>query len=145
MVDGGAVRRAGWVPSLSADQAVVLAALERRLAEAGREPPSVQELAGELGPGVAALVVVSERAGNVRQIEPGRYYHQRVLDELVNTLAARLEPGREYPPTELREVLGVSRKYLIPLLEFLDRERLTERTPGGRRWRGTFAPPAGFK
>jgi selenocysteine-specific elongation factor len=88
---------------------------------------------------------VSERAGRVRQVEPGRYYDEGVLDELVNQLSATLEPGREYAPTELREVLGVSRKYLIPLLEFFDRERLTERTPSGRRWRGNFRHLPGFK
>ena len=49
----------------------------------------------------------------------------------------RLVAGQEYSPGELRDVVGVSRKYLIPLLEFLDRRQLTERTSSGRRWRGT--------
>jgi selenocysteine-specific elongation factor len=145
VIDGGNVRLSTWAPTLSAEQSLVLDALERRLSEAGREPPSMEELAGELGPAVLALVAVSERAGHVRQVEPGRYYHRQVLHELVNHLSTTLEPGREYAPTELREVLGVSRKYLIPLLEFFDRERLTERTPTGRRWCGTFSPGSGFK
>jgi selenocysteine-specific elongation factor len=44
--------------------------------------------------------------------------------------------GREYSPAELREVLGFSRKFLIPFLEYCDRQGLTARTAGGRAWRG---------
>jgi selenocysteine-specific elongation factor len=40
--------------------------------------------------------------------------------------------GRVYTPAELRDVLGVSRKYLIPFLEYCDRQRITERLEGGR-------------
>jgi selenocysteine-specific elongation SelB-like protein len=40
--------------------------------------------------------------------------------------------GREYSPAELREMLGLSRKYLIPFLEFCDRKRITERRATGR-------------
>jgi len=43
-----------------------------------------------------------------------------------------LEPGRTYSPAELKEVLGVSRKYLIPFLEFCDVTGLTHRTAEGR-------------
>jgi hypothetical protein len=47
----------------------------------------------------------------------------------------RLEGGRLYSPAELREVLGVSRKYLIPFLEFCDRCGVTERRQEGRALR----------
>jgi hypothetical protein len=40
--------------------------------------------------------------------------------------------SREYSPSELREVLGLSRKYLIPFLEFCDRKLVTERRATGR-------------
>jgi hypothetical protein len=43
-----------------------------------------------------------------------------------------LDPGRKYTPGELREVIGVSRKYLIPFLEFCDRKGITARADDGR-------------
>ena len=49
--------------------------------------------------------------------------------------ASHLSPGAVYTPGAVREVLGVSRKYLMSVLEFLDREGLTEKTLEGRRWR----------
>jgi selenocysteine-specific elongation factor len=39
-------------------------------------------------------------------------------------------------PAAAKEALGLSRKYLIPFLESLDREKLTRRVDTGRIWRG---------
>ncbi len=47
-----------------------------------------------------------------------------------------LEGGRVASPSELRQALAVSRKYLIPLLEHLDAVGLTRRTAAGRELRG---------
>jgi len=46
-------------------------------------------------------------------------------------------PGREYSPAELRDVIGLSRKFLIPFLEYCDRHGVTERRPTGRVLHGT--------
>ena len=43
-----------------------------------------------------------------------------------------MEGGRVYSPGELRELLGITRKYLIPFLEYCDRQRVTERRMQGR-------------
>jgi hypothetical protein len=51
---------------------------------------------------------------------------------MVETLRESLEPGRVYSPSELKELLRVSRKYLIPFLEFCDRKGVTERRDQGR-------------
>jgi hypothetical protein len=44
--------------------------------------------------------------------------------------------GVEYGPAELRDLLGFSRKYLIPFLEFCDRAGRTVRASTGKRRRG---------
>jgi len=48
-----------------------------------------------------------------------------------------MKAGQEYPPAELRDFLGVSRKYLIPLLEYCDRRGVTDRRVAGRALGGT--------
>jgi hypothetical protein len=45
-------------------------------------------------------------------------------------------PGADYGPADLREFLGVTRKFLIPFLEYCDREGYTIRNELGRRHRG---------
>jgi selenocysteine-specific elongation factor len=131
-LEGGIVRQAGWTPRPSREQEALLAGLDDALVAADREPPSVGELTATLGPGVPALLRFLERRGRVVQVEPERYYAAGAVDRLLTSLRQGMEPARIYSPAELREVLGVSRKYLIPFLEFCDRRQITERRADGR-------------
>jgi selenocysteine-specific elongation factor len=132
VVDRGLLRRNGWSPSPSPAQRSVLDAVERVLHEAGREPPGVSELAATYGSEVGAVLRFLERRGQIVQVEPDRYYAAPALAALVSDLRRGTETGRAYGPSELRELLGVSRKYLIPLLEYCDRQAVTVRKESGR-------------
>jgi selenocysteine-specific elongation factor len=136
-VEGGLIRRAGWTPTPSAGQAETMAALKGAVAGAGREPPSVGELVAAHGNAVPALLKLLERSGELVQVEADRYYGSGAVTELLEQLRRNMEPAREYGPSELREILGVSRKYLIPFLEFCDRAGVTDRRVNGRVLRGT--------
>jgi len=58
---------------------------------------------------------------------------------MIAQLKGRLVPGRVYVPAQLRDLLGSSRKYLIPFLEFCDRSGVTERREDGRVLRESTA------
>jgi len=132
VVDRGLVHRNGWSPSPSPEQRSALDAVERVLHQSGREPPSVSELATTYGSEVGAILRFLERRGQIVQVEPDRYYAVSALEAVVSDLRRGTETGRAYGPSELREVLGVSRKYLIPLLEYCDRQAVTIRRESGR-------------
>jgi selenocysteine-specific elongation factor len=133
--DGGLVRQPGFSAGLSsADDKIANGALED-LELAGSEPPSASELATKHGPGVANVLRYLERTGAVIQVEPGRYYTQGALQLVLGRLESSMPDDREYTPAEIREALGTSRKYLIPLLEYTDRKGLTIRGDTGRRWK----------
>lgn len=135
-VGGGVLRVAGWTPRLTDAEAVAQARIVADLEGAGREPPTVGELAGRYGPATEGLLRLLERAGAVVQVEPDRFYAATAVHNLLARLSSSLEPGRAYVPSELRELLGFSRKFLIPFLEFCDRRGLTLRQGDGRIWRG---------
>jgi selenocysteine-specific elongation factor len=132
VVDHGLVHRNGWSPSPGPAQRSALDAVERVLHEAGREPPSVSELAATYGSEVGAVLRYLERRGQIVQVEPDRYYAASALEAVVSDLRRGTETGRAYGPSELRELLGVSRKYLIPILEYCDRKAVTVRRESGR-------------
>jgi selenocysteine-specific elongation factor len=136
-LDGGIVRRGGWKPTLRPSEAAALHDLAATLEAAGREPPAVSELGVVHGPSTAAILRLLERERRVVQVEPDRYYSAVVLADLMAALRSHMERGRVYNPSELRELLGVSRKYLIPLLEYADRAGVTDRRADGRVIRGT--------
>jgi selenocysteine-specific elongation factor len=136
-IDGGLVRRPGWTPRLSRVEADLKSRLVDALRSAGAEPPSLGELATVHGQGVAALLRMLEREGVVVPVESDRYYEAGALTDLVGRLRNGMMAGREYSPSELRDVIGLSRKFLIPFLEYCDRRRITERRSEGRVLHGT--------
>jgi selenocysteine-specific elongation factor len=54
-------------------------------------------------------------------------FHRNALDELRRQMAARKQKSPKIDVAAFKEMTGVSRKYAIPLLEYLDRERVTKR------------------
>jgi selenocysteine-specific elongation factor len=86
----------------------------------------------ELGGNVESLLRYLERNGELVRVSDDRYYSPDAVNQMVAKLRSTLEPSRTYSPAELRDVLGVSRKYLIPFLEFCDVTGVTNRNAAGR-------------
>src|SRR4030095_16039887 len=60
------------------------------------------------------------------------FFHTRALDTIQAKLVALLRERKEVGPGDIKDLLGISRKYAIPLLEFFDQRRVTARV-GERR------------
>jgi selenocysteine-specific elongation factor len=135
--DGPVLRRKGWLPTPSLSDVEISNRLAHDICASDREPPSVGELIARYGGSVPALLHYLERQGRVVQVETERYYDRGAVDGLLAKLRGELVPGRVYVPAQLRDVLGFSRKYLIPFLEFCDRIGVTERREEGRTLRQT--------
>ncbi|MGQ0715245.1 MAG: selenocysteine-specific translation elongation factor [Gemmatimonadaceae bacterium] len=132
VIDRGLIARAGWSPRLTEQQQSLRDRLVETLERAGREPPSAGELAAVHGGDVVPLLRLLERDGLLVQVEPDRWFARTAVDELVSQLRAGMPAEREFTPSELRDILGFSRKFLIPFLEFCDRSHITERRSSGR-------------
>jgi selenocysteine-specific elongation factor len=107
--------------------------LVRLVEEGGLTPPTLDELRTRTGRNdVAAAARLAASRGLVTAVERDRYYSSIALERFTAML---VETGRAGPisPAALRDRLGVSRKYLIPLLEWADRVGITVRVPEGRR------------
>ncbi|MEO8453191.1 MAG: SelB C-terminal domain-containing protein, partial [Gemmatimonadota bacterium] len=103
-----------------------------RIKAAGLEAPTLEDLAAELGlPNLATLVRHAAELGTLVPVERNRYFHREALDRF-RAAVRELGKAGEISPAGLRERLGLTRKYLIPLLEWSDRAGLTRRI-GDRR------------
>lgn len=134
-LNGSTVRPFGWVSRLGAREQSLSDAILHEICIQPFEPPSVPELSAKFGGPTESLIRRLGREGRLERVSDERYYAREAVARMVETLRARLESGRIYSPSELREVLGVSRKYLIPFLEFCDRRGVTERRNEGRALR----------
>ena len=135
--NGPLMRRTGWVPSPSERDIEASDHVVHDICAGAQEPPSVGELVLRHGSSVPTLLRFLERQGRVVQVETDRYYDRSTLEAMIGRLKTNLVPGQVYVPAQLRDVLGFSRKYLIPFLEFCDRNGITERRGEGRILRQT--------
>ena len=130
----GLVALAGFVPQAAGGEAAV-DEIVKVLEDAGLAPPSVSELEQRTGrQDVAGILRLAASTGRVEPVERHRYYARVPLERFVRTLR---EAGTddEIVPARLRERLGISRKYLIPLLEWADMKGVTSWDGGVRRLR----------
>ncbi|HEV8613848.1 MAG TPA: selenocysteine-specific translation elongation factor [Gemmatimonadales bacterium] len=116
----------GFVPRLAGGEELttrVVAALE----QAGLEPPSLAELERQLGhTGLLPVLRHAAQQGRVMQVESDRYFSLGALQRFVEVVR-ELAAEQAITPSALRERLHLSRKYLIPLLEWADRSGVTRR------------------
>ena len=112
------------------------AAIERVIAvlmEAGLSPPTVAELGEQVGRrDIGDILRLAATAGRVVAVERERYYASSQLDVFARLLK-EIGAAGDITPGGVRDRLGLSRKFLIPLLEWADRARITRRVGGVRR------------
>ena len=136
---GADLRIAGWAPALSGQQQQATDQIVAAIEAAGAEPPSVGELEATFGKNTVTLLKHLERQGLVVQVEDTRFYAPKSVRELVVKLETGMAGRGEVAPADLKDVLGFSRKFLIPFLEYCDKRGLTVRQGSGRVWRGAGA------
>jgi selenocysteine-specific elongation factor len=134
VLDGPAIRLPSHGVRLDARQEAARARVEGAIAERGVSVLTEADLAA-LGAD-RQLTAVLRRQGTLSAIAPGLYIGTRVLDQAVARLRSAF-PHSEFTASEARATLETSRKTVIPLLEHLDRSRVTQRSGDKRR----LAPP----
>jgi selenocysteine-specific elongation factor len=121
----GLVALAGFAPRAAGGEGAV-AEIVTLLEEAGLTPPSISELERRTGRrDVEGILRLAAAAGKVEAVERDRYYARAALDRFVAVLQGVMA-DEAIVPSELRQPLGISRKYLIPLLEWADARGVTE-------------------
>jgi selenocysteine-specific elongation factor len=130
----GVARLSGFAPKVEGGDAEIERVV-RIVEDAGLSPPSLAELERQTGRrDVAAILRLAARDGRVEAVERERYYARPALERFAAALA---DLGRHslIAPGALRDRLGISRKYMIPLLEWADAKGITERVGDVRKLR----------
>jgi selenocysteine-specific elongation factor len=128
----GLVALAGFVPQVAGGDSAIDGVV-RLLLQANLNPPSVPELERSTGRrDLLAVLRMAAARGQVEAVERDRYYAREALDQFTTVLNDLGQQG-EIIPGAVRERLGLTRKYLIPLLEWADGKGITVRVGEGRR------------
>jgi selenocysteine-specific elongation factor len=133
------VRLATHQVALDETRERLLAQLEAELLAAGYQPPRTEEIFARLQVGKGQdreLLQVLIDQGRAVRLKENVIFHRANVEKAESRLVEFLRQQREITPLEFKDLLGISRKYAIPLLEYFDSRRVTIRVGDKRMLRG---------
>lgn len=133
MSTGALIRLPDFRPTFSEAQQQKVAALLKKFRENPYTPPVRSEAEALVGTEVLnALIEQSE----LIKLADGILFLRETYDEAITRLLAHIRERGQVTVAEARDILGATRKYILPLLEHMDERRLTRRV-GDERVLGT--------
>lgn len=101
----------------------------------GFQPPTLKELYAKLSldtPAKRELPLVLMHEGRLVRIKDDVVFHRKHLDRIESLLKEYLSTHPNMTAAQFRDLLGISRKHTIPLIEYFDREGITLRIGDAR-------------
>jgi selenocysteine-specific elongation factor len=128
---GELVKKAGSEIALLPEEAKAKGQIESAFRSASLAVPSVKEVLEKLAveaKRAEKLLQILLREKSLIRVSPELIFHRQALAQLKDQLSAyKKEKGDRITVPIFKELTGITRKYAIPLLEYLDRERVTRR------------------
>ena len=128
VAEGEVVRLKSHRLVLKQDEEQAVKAIESLFADAGLTVPPLNEVLAKSGVEAGrarSLLQILLRQKRLVRVGDELVFHADALRSLREQLAARR--GQRFTVPVFKDWTGISRKYAIPLLEYLDRERVTRR------------------
>jgi selenocysteine-specific elongation factor len=129
-IAGEQVRLAGRGVAMKDEEAESHRQIERAFASAGLKVPALKDVLAGLKIDRARaqkIVTLLLREKVLVKLSDDLVFHRDALDGLRKTIAAQKSTSPRIDVARFKDLTGVSRKYAIPLLEWLDREHITRR------------------
>lgn len=129
-IAGDLVRLPGRGVVMKDEEAESKKKIEEAFASAGLKVPALHDvLAGLKVDKIRAqkIVTLLLREKVLIKISDELVFHHRTLGQLRNLITVQKPKSPRIDVAQFKELTGVTRKYAIPLLEYLDRERVTKR------------------
>ena len=104
--------------------------IEQAFSAAGLKVPALKDVLANLKidqSRAQKIVTLLLREKLLIKVSDDLVFHRAALDQLRSSLAAQKTKNPKINVAGFKDLTGVSRKYAIPLLEYLDRERVTKR------------------
>ena len=120
----------GRGPQLSKNEQRLLVEIVETFRAAGYEPPTVEEIRARTArnqQSVEPLVALAVANGDLVDLGGGFLLHADTERKLRETLSAHLAGGQGRTVSQIRELLATTRKYAVPICEYLDRSGFTRR------------------
>ena len=131
--EGDMLRLSGHEASLAEDQAALRAAILSAYENGGMTPPNLKDVLEPLNvtfKQAAGTFKALQDEGVLARVKEDMFFHASAMRSIIDSVRNFLEQGGEMGPPEFKELTGLSRKFAIPVMEYLDREKITVRVGG---------------
>jgi len=129
-VQGETVRLAGRRIQLTPEEQLAKDQISAAFESRGLAVPGAPEILGKLRidrPRAEKLLQILLKEKVLLKVTEDLIFHRAALQQLKELLVRRKAQSNRINVAVFKEITGLSRKYAIPLLEYLDRERVTRR------------------
>ncbi|HET9742454.1 MAG TPA: selenocysteine-specific translation elongation factor [Terriglobales bacterium] len=134
-VAGEQVRLAGSGVSLNPEEERARRTIEQAFSSAGLRVPLLKDVLASLPidrTRSQKIMTLLLREGALVKLSDDLVFHRRALESLRQTVVSQKTKSSQIDVAHFKDLTGLSRKYAIPLLEYLDRERVTRRVGESR-------------
>ncbi len=134
--DRQTIALADFQPKLSHTERKLKADLLDAIQQGGFRPPDASELAAGAGPRagvVPELLALLVDEGRIVEVGGGTFFDVEAESTMKRLVADRLAGDATMTMADLRDLLGTTRKFAVPIGEYLDRIGLTRRDGDVRR------------
>jgi selenocysteine-specific elongation factor len=136
--EGPLLRMAGHKVELTAEQAKVRDQILSDLVGGGAAPPDIAELLSKHEDDAINDIVEAMRStGELVRLDDGLVFAPQALAEIESKMVSFLKERGEMGVGDFRDLVGTTRKYAVPLLNYFDGRGLTERQGDVRVLRGS--------
>jgi selenocysteine-specific elongation factor len=135
-VQGEIVRLAGRGIQMKDEEAEAKQVIEAAFSSAGLKVPALKEVMAGLKidrTRAQKIVTLLLRERVLIKLSDDLVFHRDALEELKGKVRGMRARAPQIDVAQFKDATGVSRKYAIPLLEYLDRERVTRRVGDARQ------------
>ena len=117
----------GRVPELGEKERQLADSIKRAYREAGVNPPLPADIEKQYGPASKDVLALLIERGELVKVAVDLLFHKDALADAESALRAYLRERGQTTVAEFRDLIGSSRKYVVPLLEYFDKQRVTRR------------------
>jgi len=133
--NGALLARAGWNARMPDRDQSLCDQIAAKLRQAAWAPPALEELAvsaGEPPPRVLAMARLLAERGVVVRLNDQIWMHRDAVEAGRQVALQLFTRAPAFSTMAFRDALGVSRKFAVPLVDYLDKIRFTVRTGNNR-------------
>ncbi len=141
VAEGDVLRLASHAVELGMDDAALKEKIIQAHVQAAWTPPNMKDVLDACGVDAkkaAPVLKLLTAEKTLVKVKDGLYYSGAAMQDIEERVRVWFDTHDDLDPAGLKEILGgISRKYLIALLEYMDREKVTIRVGDRRQLRGT--------